>query len=44
VIARLAGMEAAKAAVHYVAPVGEKDTYIERMVRNISPYLVERTD
>jgi transcriptional regulator GlxA family with amidase domain len=39
VIARLAGMEAAKAAVHYVAPVGEKDTYIERLEGNIAPYI-----
>ncbi|MDH5204568.1 MAG: DJ-1/PfpI family protein [Hylemonella sp.] len=39
VIARLEGIEAARKAMHYVAPVGEKEEYIERMVRNISPYL-----
>lgn len=39
VIARLEGIEAARAALHYVAPVGEKDEYVERMLRNISPYL-----
>ncbi|RFP18507.1 MULTISPECIES: DJ-1/PfpI family protein [unclassified Duganella] len=39
VIARLEGIEAAKAAMHYVAPVGEKDEYVERMLRNITPYL-----
>jgi transcriptional regulator GlxA family with amidase domain len=41
VIARLEGIEAAKNAMHYVAPVGEKDEYIERMLRNVTPYLAE---
>lgn len=36
VIARLAGVEAAKSAIHYVAPVGEKDAYVERAMRCIS--------
>ena len=39
VISRLEGIEAAKGALHYVAPVGEKDDYIERMLRNVTPYL-----
>jgi len=39
VIARLVGIEAAKEAMHYVAPVGEKDEYIERMLRRVTPYL-----
>ena len=39
VIARLAGLEEAKAVLHYVAPVGEKDEYVARAVRNIEPYL-----
>ena len=39
VIARLAGTEAARGALHYVAPVGEKDAYVERALRNIEPYL-----
>jgi transcriptional regulator GlxA family with amidase domain len=39
VIARLAGMEEAKAVLHYVAPVGEKDEYVARAMRNIEPYL-----
>ncbi|MET0700736.1 MAG: DJ-1/PfpI family protein [Mycobacterium sp.] len=39
VIARLEGVDAAEAALHYVAPVGEKDDYVERAMRNISPYL-----
>lgn len=39
VIARLAGMQAAKDVMHYVAPVGEKEEYVERMARNVEPYL-----
>jgi hypothetical protein len=38
-IARLEGTEAAESALHYVAPVGEKEEYIARAWRNISPYL-----
>ncbi|WP_219096665.1 DJ-1/PfpI family protein [Pseudomonas sp. UMAB-40] len=38
-IARLAGVEAARSALHYVAPVGEKDIYITRAMANISPFL-----
>ncbi len=38
-IARLAGKDAAEGALHYVAPVGEKEEYIERAWRNITPYL-----
>lgn len=39
VIARLAGLDAAKAAMHYVAPVGEKELYVDRAMANITPYL-----
>src|SRR5258705_7238764 len=39
IIARLQGNEAAENALHYVAPVGEKDEYVARAMRNISPYL-----
>jgi transcriptional regulator GlxA family with amidase domain len=39
VIARFEGLEAAKIAMHYVAPVGEKEVYVERAVENISRYL-----
>ena len=39
VIARLQGIEAARSAMHYVAPVGEKDDYVERALRNIAPYV-----
>jgi transcriptional regulator GlxA family with amidase domain len=38
-IARLAGADAAEAALHYVAPVGEKEEYVARALRNITPYL-----
>jgi len=38
-IARLAGSEAAESALHYVAPVGEKEEYVARAMRNIAPYL-----
>jgi len=38
-IARLEGVEAARGALHYVAPVGEKEDYLERAMRNITPYL-----
>jgi transcriptional regulator GlxA family with amidase domain len=38
-IARLEGVEAAEAAMHYVAPVGEKEEYVSRMLANISPYV-----
>ncbi|MNP09338.1 hypothetical protein D3C76_1014400 [compost metagenome] len=38
-IARLAGVEAARDAIHYVAPVGEKEAYVTRAMANISPLL-----
>jgi transcriptional regulator GlxA family with amidase domain len=38
-LARLEGSQAAENALHYVAPVGEKDEYVERAMRNIKPYL-----
>jgi transcriptional regulator GlxA family with amidase domain len=39
ILARTAGEAAARAALHYVAPVGEKEEYVERAMRNIAPYL-----
>ena len=42
-IARLVDVEAAESALHYVAPVGEKDDYVRRAMRNIGPYLVQPT-
>jgi len=39
VIARFEGLDAAKSAMHYVAPVGEKEQYVDRAISNITPYL-----
>jgi Putative AraC-family transcriptional regulator len=38
-IARLEGVEAARSAIDYVAPVGEKEAYVTRAMANISPFL-----
>lgn len=38
-IARLAGWRAAEAVVHYIAPVGQKDEYVERARAALAPYL-----
>jgi transcriptional regulator GlxA family with amidase domain len=39
VIARLVGAEAAESALHYVAPVGEKEDYVTRAMENITAFL-----
>ncbi|RSZ37253.1 MULTISPECIES: DJ-1/PfpI family protein [unclassified Variovorax] len=39
IIARTEGIEAATAALHYVAPVGEKEAYVANALKNITPYL-----
>ncbi|WP_382158586.1 DJ-1/PfpI family protein [Hydrogenophaga sp. ANAO-22] len=39
IIARLEGVEAAESALHYVAPVGEKDQFVSRAMSNILPFL-----
>lgn len=39
VIARTEGLQAARAALHYVAPVGEKEAYVQNALKNIEPYL-----
>ncbi|HZF80600.1 MAG TPA: DJ-1/PfpI family protein [Rubrivivax sp.] len=39
IIARFEGPEAARSALHYVAPVGEKDEYVASAMKNIAPYL-----
>lgn len=39
IIARTEGEEAAKEALHYVAPVGEKDEYVSRAMKNIGRYV-----
>ena len=40
IIARSEGVEAASAALHYLAGVGEKEAYVVQAMRHISPYLV----
>ena len=42
-IANLVDADAARSALHYVAPVGEKDEYVGRAMRNIEPYLLPRS-
>jgi transcriptional regulator GlxA family with amidase domain len=39
VIARTQGLAAARGALHYVAPVGEKEAYVANALENIRPYL-----
>ncbi len=40
-IARSEGVDAAAAALHYVAPVGEKDAFVANAITRISPYLAD---
>lgn len=42
VIARAADEETARAVLHYVAPVGEKDEYVARAMRQVGPYVARR--
>ena len=42
IIARTEGEDAARNALHYVAPVGEKDEYVARAINNISTYFPEK--
>ncbi|PQM28010.1 AraC family transcriptional regulator [Sphingopyxis lindanitolerans] len=39
IITRLAGVEAAEEALHYVAPVGEKADYVDRALAAVRPFL-----
>lgn len=39
IIARSEGIEAAERAMHYVAPVGEKEAYVARAIANVAQYL-----
>lgn len=39
IIGRSEGIDAAVSALHYVAPVGEKETFVANALRNITPYL-----
>ncbi|WP_028936367.1 DJ-1/PfpI family protein [Pseudonocardia spinosispora] len=38
-ISRLVGRSEAEDALHYVAPVGEKEEYVARAMRNVAPHL-----
>ena len=42
-IARRATVRDAEEAIHYVAPVGEKDAYVQRAMAVVRPFLDERT-
>jgi transcriptional regulator GlxA family with amidase domain len=44
IIARLAGVNEAQAAIHYVAPVGEKEEYVSRAMRNVEKYLATKPE
>lgn len=39
VMASGAGLDAARSALHYAAPVGEKDSYVERVMGVVTPFL-----
>lgn len=39
VIAKLAGMDAAASAIHYVAPVGEKDDHVAHALAVVQPFI-----
>jgi transcriptional regulator GlxA family with amidase domain len=42
IIARTEGVEAAASALHYVAPVGEKESFVANAMSRIEPYLTRR--
>jgi transcriptional regulator GlxA family with amidase domain len=44
IIARLVGVASAQAAIRYVAPVGEKQEYVDRAMRNVERYLVSESE
>lgn len=39
IIARLVGERQAEEALHYVAPVGEKEAYVDRAMAAVRPFL-----
>lgn len=41
-IARLKGVEQAREVLHYFAPVGEKQVYVERALGHVTPYLASQ--
>lgn len=40
-MAKRAGFDAAAQALHYAAPVGEKDAYVERLLAVVKPFLAD---
>lgn len=40
-IARLASLDDAREAMHYVAPVGEKEAYVGRAIETVQPFLAD---
>jgi transcriptional regulator GlxA family with amidase domain len=40
-MAKRAGVEAATQALHYAAPVGEKDAYVARLLKVVEPFLAD---
>lgn len=44
IIARTEGLKAASAALHYVAPVGEKEAFVANALNHIEPYLPGATE
>jgi transcriptional regulator GlxA family with amidase domain len=40
IIAKTEGIKSAAEAIHYVAPVGEKEEYVERAMRNIEKFII----
>jgi transcriptional regulator GlxA family with amidase domain len=42
-MAKRAGIEAATQALHYAAPVGEKDEYVERILKVVRPFVDDTT-
>ncbi|MFT5113984.1 MAG: hypothetical protein ACI8P9_003317 [Parasphingorhabdus sp.] len=41
IIAKISGRESAESAIHYVAPVGEKDSTVERNLSVVMPYVLD---
>ena len=39
ILMRAAGIEAAEAAIHYVAPVGQKEDYVARAIAAVRPFM-----
>ncbi len=39
IVARLKGLDAAKEVLHYFAPVGEKEVYVQRALSHVEPHV-----